>query len=122
MSLAAINPTVLSPETVADLTTIANAGLAVTAGNGVSFSNPMNVMLLVLNTAAATNNALVQIGGSAVLGLPQQSLSLALGTTATDVQMLPLFHSIDDQPGTTTVQITFSAACKVALVQLGPVY
>jgi hypothetical protein len=122
MSFATLTPTVLNPETVVDLTTLAGAGTAVTAGNGVSFSNSLTVMCLVLNTAAAANTAQIAIGGSAVLGLPQQSLNVSLGTTATDVQLLPLFHSIDDQPGTSNVQITFTAGCKVALIQLGAVY
>jgi hypothetical protein len=118
-----LTPTVLSPDNVAnDLTTLAAAGVSITATNGVTFSNPMNVMLLVLNTAAAANTASVQVGGSSVLGLPQQSWAVSLATTATDIQDLGLFHSIDDQPGTTNVQITFSAACKVALIQLGSVY
>ena len=120
---ASLTPTVLQPDSVAnDLSTLAAAGVAITAGNGVSFSNPLNVMLLVLNTAAAANTASVQVGGSAVLGLPQQSWAVTLATSATDVQDLGLFHSIVDQPGSTLVQITFSAAVKAALVQLGSVY
>jgi hypothetical protein len=119
MTNAPITATALTPDNVkTNLSTIA-ASQAVTASNGVTFSNTGNCVLLV--TGSVANTATVVIG-STVLGQAVTNFTVAMTGTVNVVDVLGPFHSALNAPGTNTVTITFSAACSVGLVQIPGVY
>lgn len=95
--------------------------LAAPTGTNLQFSNSGREMLLIVPSASA-ETATVDFG-TTVLGQAVSNFS-SVTMTSTDMYAFGPFHSVLDQPGGSTIQVTLSTttAVTVALVQTAAVY
>jgi hypothetical protein len=127
MANHAVAATRLTPDFVAtNLTALlatatgdGTASVAIPAGDAAVFPNTGTSFLAVLNGSGSGTTASVAVGPGP-LGIATASQTVDLNASATD--LLGPFHSALVQPSTGDVQITFSAAVTVALLQLPGVY